>query len=72
MDFGLSVEQALLQETIRRWVDGECTSTRIRAVMESEPGDDWPLRRVAIEALAAGMLLLVLLDTVTRFVGRLY
>ena len=40
--------------------------------LDEEPGECWPLRRVAIEALAAGMLLLVLLDMVTRFVGRLY
>jgi cycloeucalenol cycloisomerase len=40
--------------------------------LDEEPGECWPLRRVAVEALAAGMLLLALLDTVTRFVGRLY
>jgi cycloeucalenol cycloisomerase len=40
--------------------------------LDEEPGERWPLRRVAVEALAAGMLLLVLLDTVTRYVGRLY
>ena len=40
--------------------------------LDEEPGESWPLRRVAVEALAAGMLLLILLDTVTRFVGRLY
>jgi cycloeucalenol cycloisomerase len=40
--------------------------------LDEQPGDDWPLRRVAVEALAAGMLLLVLLDVLTRFVGRLY
>ena len=40
--------------------------------LDENPADDWPLRRVAIEALAAGMLLLFLLDVLTRFVGRLY
>jgi len=40
--------------------------------LDEEPGDDWPLRRVTVEALAAGMLLLFLLDGLTRFVGRLY
>jgi cycloeucalenol cycloisomerase len=39
--------------------------------LDENVGDDWPLRRVAVEALAAGMLLLLLLDTATRFVGRL-
>ena len=40
--------------------------------LDEEPGDNWPLRRVAVEALAAGMLLLFLLDGLTRFVGRIY
>jgi cycloeucalenol cycloisomerase len=34
--------------------------------------DNWPLRRVCVEALAAGTLLLLLLDNATRLVGRLY
>lgn len=40
--------------------------------LDERPEDDWPLRRVAVEALAAGMLLLFVLDTLTRFVGRMY
>ncbi|MCC6849001.1 MAG: hypothetical protein IT294_10915 [Deltaproteobacteria bacterium] len=40
--------------------------------LDERARDDWPLRRVAVEALAAGMLLLFLLDALTRFVGRLY
>ena len=40
--------------------------------LDEAPGEDWPLRRVAVEALAAGMLLLFVLDTLTRYVGRLY
>ena len=40
--------------------------------LDENPGDDWPLRCVAVEALAAGMLLLFLLDILTHFVGRLY
>ncbi len=40
--------------------------------LDEKPAEDWPLRRVAVEALAAGMLLLALLDALTRFVGRLY
>jgi cycloeucalenol cycloisomerase len=39
--------------------------------LDEDTGDDWPLRRVAVEALAAGMLMLLLLDSATRFVGRL-
>ncbi len=40
--------------------------------LDEEPGEDWSLGRVCVEALAAGMLLLLLLDSVSRFVGRLY
>jgi cycloeucalenol cycloisomerase len=40
--------------------------------LDENPGDDWPLRRVAVEALAAGMLLMFLLDGLTHVVGRLY
>jgi cycloeucalenol cycloisomerase len=40
--------------------------------LDERPGDNWTLRRTAIEALAAGMLLLFLLDGVSRFVGRLF
>jgi alkylation response protein AidB-like acyl-CoA dehydrogenase len=40
MDFGLSEEQVLLKETIRRWLDTECPTTRVRTVMESDTGHD--------------------------------
>jgi cycloeucalenol cycloisomerase len=40
--------------------------------LDENPEDDWPLRRVAVEALAAGMLLLFALDVLTHVVGRLY
>ena len=40
--------------------------------LDEGPRENWPLRRVAVEALAAGMLLLFLLDALTHFVGRLY
>lgn len=40
--------------------------------LDERPGEDWPLRRVAVEALAAGMLMLFLLDVLTHFVGRMY
>src|SRR5437867_8246608 len=40
MDFGLSQDQLLLKETIRRWLESECPTTRVRAVMESETGHD--------------------------------
>jgi alkylation response protein AidB-like acyl-CoA dehydrogenase len=40
MDFGLSEDQVLLKETIRRWLDAECPTSRVRAVMESTSGHD--------------------------------
>jgi cycloeucalenol cycloisomerase len=40
--------------------------------LDEAPGEDWPLSRVAFEALAAGMLVLFLLDLATRFVGTMY
>jgi alkylation response protein AidB-like acyl-CoA dehydrogenase len=56
VDFGLSEEQTLLQDTIRRWVDGECTSTRIRAVMETPTGHDPALWRGLAELGVTGMV----------------
>lgn len=40
--------------------------------LDERPGENWLLRRVAVEALAAGMLMLFLLDVLTHFVGRMY
>src|SRR5262249_9950053 len=45
MDFGLSQDQVLLKETIRRWLDAECPTTRVRAIMESDSGHDPALWR---------------------------
>lgn len=40
MDFGLSDEQKLLAETVRRYVAEQCPTTRVRTIMESEDGHD--------------------------------
>src|SRR5437016_5676053 len=40
MDFGLSPDQILLKQTIRRWLDTECPTPRVRAIMESDGGHD--------------------------------
>src|SRR5262247_196974 len=40
MDFGLSQDQVLLKDTIRRFLEAECPTTRVRAVMESDGGHD--------------------------------
>src|SRR5437899_12489787 len=40
MDFGLAPDQVLLKQTIRRWLETECPTARVRATMESESGHD--------------------------------
>ena len=40
MDFGLSEDQVLLKDTIRRYVETECPTTRVRQIMESDSGHD--------------------------------
>jgi len=40
MDFGLSQDQILLKDTIHRWLDAECPTTRVRAIMETAHGHD--------------------------------
>ncbi|MCW5889642.1 MAG: acyl-CoA/acyl-ACP dehydrogenase [bacterium] len=55
MDFGLSQDQVLLKDTIRRWLDDECPTTRVRAVMESPGGHDPALWRGLAELGVAGL-----------------
>src|SRR3989442_15213211 len=40
MDFGLSPDQILLKQTIRRWLETECPTPRVRAIMGSDGGHD--------------------------------
>jgi alkylation response protein AidB-like acyl-CoA dehydrogenase len=56
MDFGLSEEQTLLQDTIRRYVEAECPTTRVRAIMESATGHDPALWRGLAELGVPGLL----------------
>jgi alkylation response protein AidB-like acyl-CoA dehydrogenase len=55
MDFGLSQDQVLLKDTIRRWLEAECPTTRVRAVMESEDGHDSALWRGLAELGVMGL-----------------
>jgi len=55
MDFGLSQDQVLLKDTIRRWLEAECPTTRVRAVMESEDGHDSALWRGLAELGVTGL-----------------
>ncbi|MDX2167956.1 MAG: acyl-CoA dehydrogenase family protein [Deltaproteobacteria bacterium] len=38
MDFGLSEDQLLLKDTIKRFLAEQCPTTRVRRIMEGEPG----------------------------------
>jgi alkylation response protein AidB-like acyl-CoA dehydrogenase len=40
MDFGLSDEQKLLQETLRRYLEENVPTTRVREIMQTETGHD--------------------------------
>src|SRR2546430_7407053 len=40
MDFGLSDDQLLLKDTVRRYLESKCPTTRVRAIMENEIGHD--------------------------------
>ena len=56
MDFGLSEEQRLLQDTIRRYLEAECPTRRVRSIMESATGHDPALWRGLAEMGVAGLL----------------
>ncbi len=55
MDFGLSHEQVLLKDTVRRWLEAECPTTRVRAIMESATGHDPALWEGLAELGVAGL-----------------
>jgi alkylation response protein AidB-like acyl-CoA dehydrogenase len=40
MNFGLSEDQLLLKTTIKRFLEEQCPTTRVRAIMESDSGHD--------------------------------
>jgi alkylation response protein AidB-like acyl-CoA dehydrogenase len=56
MDFGLSEEQVLLKQTIRRYLEAECPTTRVRSIMESADGHDRDLWRGLAELGVAGLI----------------
>ncbi len=43
MDFGLSADQLLFQQTLRRFLAEQCPMTRVRAIMETETAHDLAL-----------------------------
>ena len=40
MNFDLSDEQHLLQDTVKQYVDNECPPTRLREIFEGDEGHD--------------------------------
>jgi alkylation response protein AidB-like acyl-CoA dehydrogenase len=55
MDFGLSEDQVLLKDTIRRWAESECPTVRVRTIMESESGHDPVLWRALADLGVPGL-----------------
>lgn len=56
MDFNFSEDQLLFQQTVRDFLDGECTPERIRAQWESESGHDAKLWTQLAELGVPGLL----------------
>ncbi|HUE39056.1 MAG TPA: acyl-CoA dehydrogenase family protein [Candidatus Binatia bacterium] len=55
MNFGLSEEQILFKQTLRRFVEERCPTSRVRAVMESDDGHDPALWQSLAELGLAGL-----------------
>lgn len=55
MDFGLSEEQELLKQTLRKYLSEQCPTTRVRAIMESDTGHDPELWRGMADLGIAGL-----------------
>jgi alkylation response protein AidB-like acyl-CoA dehydrogenase len=56
VDFGLSEEQELLQETVRTFARGECPAPRLREIYDSETGYEPALWRGLAELGIAGLI----------------
>lgn len=56
MDFGLTAEQQVLQETVRGWVANECPAPRLREIFDAGVGDDPELWRGISEMGLAGLI----------------
>jgi alkylation response protein AidB-like acyl-CoA dehydrogenase len=56
MNFGLSEDQELLQDTVRRFLASRCPTARVRDIMETETAHDLDLWRGMAELGIAGVL----------------
>lgn len=57
MDFGLSEDQILFKDTLRRFLDAECPTTRVRTIMEGPDGHDRKLWRSLAEMGVPGLMI---------------
>ena len=57
MDFGLSEEQVMLQETVRGFVDNECPTTRLREIFDGDEGWDPAHWKGLVEMGIAGLVI---------------
>ena len=55
MNFGLSEEQVLLKSTIKRFLEEQCPTTRVRAIMESPSGHDEALWQGLVDLGISGL-----------------
>jgi alkylation response protein AidB-like acyl-CoA dehydrogenase len=56
MDFGLSDDQQLFKDTLRRFLDTECPATRVRTIMEGPDGHDRDLWRALADLGVVGLV----------------
>ena len=55
MDFGLSEDQLLLKSTIKRFLEEQCPTSRVRAIMESDSGHDAALWQGLVDLGISGL-----------------
>src|ERR1051325_9127892 len=56
MNFGLSEDQLLFKQTLRRFVEEQCPTSRVRAVMEGDSGHDTGLWQSVPEVGGPGLI----------------
>ena len=54
MNFGLSEDQVLFKSTVKRFLEEQCPTTRVRAIMESDSGHDAGLWQGLVDLGIAG------------------
>ena len=57
MNFGLSDDQVLLKTTIKRFLEEQCPTTRVRAIMESASGHDAALWNGLVDLGVTGLVI---------------